>query len=204
MLHRYSFNDGTAGDSCATAGSALAGTIVGSATVSGGVLNVPSQGPYVSLPAGTFGSYTSISIELWATPGSSLGGWARIFQLGSSVSNTGSLVLDRNSNTGKVYMEYFPASTSIPVTTTVDFNGQYLHVAIVLAVGAKPILYVNGVSQGVAEYTMTAMLTPNYFRVGGSLDGGNSFQGTINEFRIWAGALSAAAIASHYQQGPGE
>ena len=183
-------------------GTDFAGTIVGSATMSGGVLVVPSQGPYMSLPAGTFGSYTSITIEVWATPASSLGSWARIFQLGSSVSNTGSLVLDRNSNTGTVMMEYFPASTSLPVLTSVAFNGQYLHAAIVLVKDAAPALYVNGAYIGSAGAVMSTMLTPSQFRVGGSLDGGNGFQGTIDEFRIWGGALTATNIAKSYQQGP--
>ena len=202
LLHRYSFNDGTTSDS--VGGSPFAGSIVGSASVSGNQLMISSLGPYMSVPASVFGSYTAITIEVWATTASSLGGYARIFQLGSSVSNMASLVLDRNSVNGYVQMEYRPDLTAYIASSTVTFSGQTLHVAIVLAVGAQPMLYVNGAYAGSAPYTMTTMLTPAQFRLGGSLDGGNQFQGSIDEFRIWGGTLSASDIATRFSQGPGE
>jgi hypothetical protein len=73
LIHRYSFNDGTADDSVGSAN----GTLVNSATVSGGQLQLnnptfspganPDPNGYLSLPASILPSSGSATIEEWFT-----------------------------------------------------------------------------------------------------------------------------------------
>ena len=93
LLHRYSFNDGTASDS--VGGSAYTGSLMAGATVTNNQATFATSGPYVNLPSGLFGSYTAaaVSVEAWVTTGVN-SGYARIFQFGTSaVTNSNSISL---------------------------------------------------------------------------------------------------------------
>lgn len=75
LIHRYSFDDGTANDSIGSANGTLVGTTGGGPTISGGQLqlNNPNfSGPgalenYLSLPANILPSSGSATIEEWFT-----------------------------------------------------------------------------------------------------------------------------------------
>jgi hypothetical protein len=75
LIHRYSFNDGTANDSVGNANGVLMGTVGGGPTISGGQLqlNNPNfSGPgylenYLSLPASILPTSGSATIEEWFT-----------------------------------------------------------------------------------------------------------------------------------------
>jgi hypothetical protein len=207
LLHRYTFNDGTTGDS--VGGSAYAGTLVSSATVSGGSLQLSTLGKYMNVPSTALGSYTSITIEAWATTTTSNAAWNCIFQWGTNpASNANSLKVCRTSFSGVFYIEWCSTTgTYYNSFSTVTFNGQTgIHIAAIFAVNGLPQLYLNGVLAGTFTQTLTAIPAPTYFRLGGTLDGSSTgtLLGSIDEFRIWGGALSASAIALSHQQGPGE
>ena len=42
------------------------------------------------------------------------------------------------------------------------------------------------------------------FRAGINMEGNKPLSGSLDELRIWGGALSASDIATRYSQGPGE
>ena len=91
-------------------------------------------------------------------------------------------------------------------TSNLQFNSQTsLHVAVVLSVGYQPQVYINGVWAMAAPYTMQTMITSTYFAVGNSYFSQSTLGmvGSVDEVRVWGGAMSAADIASHYQQGAG-
>ena len=92
LVHRYSFNDGTANDSVGGAN----GTLMGNATVSGGQLVLPnatSAAPatdYLQLPAGILTNSVNgpnndpaVTVEAWATFKAGQYTWANLFDFGN-------------------------------------------------------------------------------------------------------------------------
>ena len=73
-----------------------------------------------------------------------------------------------------------------------------------ISAGSNAKLYINGVLQGSIPAIVTTIPPPSAFYIGKSFDGSRGLIGSVNEFRIWGGALSATDIATRYSQGPGE
>ena len=201
LLHRYSFNDGTASDS--VGGTAYAGSLMAGATVTNNQANFTSSGQYVNLPSGLFGSYTAVSVEAWVTTGANSNIYPRIFQFGASgTSNTNSIVVFKS-----VYVcaTWFSASLNSFYGSSVLFDGQTnVHLVMTISAGSNAKLYINGLLQGSIPAIVTTIPPPSTFYLGKSFDGATGLIGSVNEFRIWGGALSAADIATRYSQGPGE
>ena len=202
LLHRYSFNDGTASDS--VAGSAYAGSLVGGATVTSNQANFTTVTAYVSVPSGLFGSYTSMSVEAWLTTGVN-SEYAKIFQFGASgTSSSNSIFIDRASNVIRLAWlnsngdQFFSLSS-------VQFDRQVnMHVVLTMSTGDYARLYINGVLQESTPAVVSPIPPPTVFYIGKSFVSTDPrFVGSVSEFRVWGGALSATDIAARYFQGPG-
>jgi hypothetical protein len=219
LMHRYSFNDGTASDS--VGGASWAGSIGSAASISGGQLQLPGgvgTNSFMQVPAGILGSPAPavVTIELWVTTANSGNDgffFTRIFQFGDHIvsSNTGSLLFAKNVNNGGFVLvsvdlnAYMYSTPYLGISKT--FMGQTnLHVAIVLYNGGYGYVYFNGVLN--ATTATSGFYLPdgssgeiNY--IGYSTDGASpGFAGSVNEFRVWNGALSPSTIAAHFSTGP--
>ncbi len=226
LVHRYSFNDGTANDSVGDANGAL----VGNATISGGKLVLPnttSAAPatdYLQLPAGILTNSVNgtnndpaVTVEAWATIKSGQYTWANLFDFGnrdagglseydihvcvhaSDNSTIAGISDSDNANVDYQYIDLGPGSsldgsTNVHITTV--FNPPAGYVAI----------YLNGVLAG-ANYNVTIPMSGvqavrNIIGADNWPDPG--MQGTIDEFRIYNGALTANEIAATQVLGPNQ
>ena len=206
MLHRYSFNNGTASDS--VGGSAYAGSLIAGAKVTNNQANFTKSGAYVNLPSGLFGNYTAVSAEAWVTTGVNTG-YARIFHFGASGnSDANSLTVCRNNTPGSsayyFSLMWVDASNGFhTLLTGVSFDfKKNVHVVMTVSGGSYARLYINGVLQGSSPVVVSPLPPATVFHIGSGLPY-NSLVGSVNEFRIWAGVLSAPDIAARYSQGPG-
>jgi hypothetical protein len=166
---------------------------------SGNAVSLDGVDDYLALPAGALTDLSDFTIATWVYWNASQT-WTRIFDLGSG--------------TGR-YMYLTPRNGAgvVRFATTVDGNygeqgingaaalptGQWVHVAVTLS-GTTGTLYVNGVAVG----TSTAIAHAP-FRLGATTQnwigrsqytGDPSFNGKLDDFRIYSGALSAAQVAA--------
>jgi regulation of enolase protein 1 (concanavalin A-like superfamily) len=215
LEHRYAFTN-DASDSIGGA----SGILMGDAVISGGQLVLDGTGgTFVDLPIGLFMSFNSITIEIWVTDKGS-GAWARIYDFGNSVNGEGQqggstqdMFLSLPSGFGNLRGSYtltgggsgeqvleWPNGGRPPV-------GQKSHIVWATDGGAQTgWLYINGVLVG-QNNAMT--LTPASFGptlndwIGKSQFTADAyFNGAIDEFRIYEGALTAQQVQNNYLAGP--
>ena len=207
LLHRYSFNDGTASDS--VGGTAYTGTLIGGATVNNMQAMIATSAQKIFFPAGLLGSYKAISVETWVTTAASQAAWATLFQFGPSASindvNTfyvnmcsGSACNWNKFNLGWVESFYQNHRLS---STAVQFGGQTnMHVVYTVKQDDYARLYLNGALAATSSSIFSPLPPVNLFYLGcGSCD---NFVGSVNELRMWGMLLSAADISLRYSQGP--
>jgi hypothetical protein len=209
IIHRYSFTN-DASDSVGTAN----GTLMGNATVSGGQLVLDgSDGTYLDLAAigPDIANLTSTTVEAWVTWNDPTAYWERIFDFGQDT--TTYMFLTPKAERSKVRFaismngggaEQFVNHVGQLTDTTLDPTEQ--HVAVTIDATAGIItLYVNG-SPSCILFNTTLQpyvlgTTPNNY-LGKSQFADPYFNGSIDEFRIYGRALSAAEIAASFAAGP--
>ena len=226
LVHRYSFNDGTANDSVGNAN----GTLVGSASISGGQLVLPnttSVGPaldYLQLPAGILtnsanGAHNdvAVTVEAWATINSDQYTWANLFDFGNR-DGSGQAEYDIH-----VCVHAADDATIAGISDSDNANVDYQFIDLgsgssldgsteehVTAVFDPPAgyvaIYLNGVLTG-ANYNVTIPMSG--VQAVRNLIGADNWpdpgmQGSVDEFRIYDGALSANEIAATQALGPNQ
>ena len=232
ITHRYSFNDGTANDSVGTANGLAVngptfsnGQVVFSPAVNNGTNASPATGQYVDLPNNVVGSSRAFSLEAWFTY---RGGnnWQRIADFGQSSAGEilpsdkttvgygavasimlvpqnpnnqflGELLITRPGG-GPNYLDYTIAPLTI--SRNVEHHVVFTHDPDAFA----ERLYVDGVLRGQATALLDASF-PTY--VNNWLGRSNVqqdpfFNGSINEFRIYDHAMTAAEVAVSNARGP--
>lgn len=216
LVHRYSFSGSgaTATDAVGTANGMIMGT-----TLSGsGSLELAgtTSDEYVNLPNGIISELTSATIELWVTWA---GGdaWQRVFDFGSNSAG------EDMQGTGETYLFLTPQHTDGNGTLQAAFSlngngtdetnvsaaaplpqGQETHVAVVIdASNNQMLLYVDGDLEGSTALSerLSGIVDENNW-IGHSQFDDPGFGGSLNEFRIYAEALSAAQIAKSFEAGP--
>jgi hypothetical protein len=209
LLHRYSFNDGTAGDSISGLN---AGLYSGAYIANGQAVFTSSLNSYVLLPdiLGTSAS-SSFSIEIWASTGAGTTGYPRIFHIAPSLVSGFSNALILYSDTNRLTVYFSVNGQSIRIdTTSAPFNYQTnLHVVLVMTFSGTSTrtltLYVNGALVGTTSTTSTSMVPSSAgggYLGKGSSSAAESLNGSIDEFRAWSIALSVAQIQANYKNGP--
>ncbi len=217
LVHRYSFNDGTAADSVGGAD----GVLNGNASVSNGVLNTRDDGAgsFLSLPD-TVGSgiQGSFSIEQFVTVNNSDPRFDTLFAIANDVEPNGldwilanpqrpqngdnNLVTTFNSaatNNAEAFL-FAPPGVSAPVGTEFLYTLTY----DVSDNGGTFRLYSDAVELASLElpgFDFSAV-SGNRNTIGGPLFNDPVFDGQTNEFRIWDEALSPAQIATNLSNGP--
>lgn len=213
LVHRYSFTN-DASDSVGV----QHGTLFGDAQVSGGaaVLNgdVNLRTSYVNLPDHLISSYDSVTLEGWATLGATVGTWARIIDFGNQSAGAGGISYVffcphtglNPANTRLVLSDGVTAANEavLDVPGTLDsFSGQF---AVVFdPANNRQSLYTNGVLAGSASLNgkVLAGVNDQHCWLGKSLYAGDAgLAGSIDEFRVYAGAMTAAQIAADFTAGP--
>ena len=204
LQHRYSFNT-DASDSVGHADGALQGA----ARVSGGQVRLDgTRGTYVNLPGGLIAGYPAVTFEFWATLNTNRN-WARVFDQGSTNGNQGGHDLYFCPHSGSrdfrlTIMDPHPTERVVTVPGNLD-NQTNLCVACVLdpASGFMGI-YTNGViAASRKDLVSLASVGTNCFFLGRSLFASDApLNGSIDEFRIYNAALSAAEIAASCRNGP--
>lgn len=204
LTHRYSF----ATDASDSVGQAH-GELMGAAKVSDGqVLLNGTRGTFVNLPGGLIAGYPAVTFEFWASFGTNRN-WVRVFDQGSTNGNNGQYDLYFCPHSGArdfrlTVMDPQPQERIVKVAGNLD-NQTNVHVACVLdpATGFQGI-YTNGqLASSRTDLKSLESVHTNFFFLGKSLFAGDApLNGSIDEFRIYNGALSAAAIASSFSNGP--
>jgi hypothetical protein len=209
IIHRYSFTN-DANDSVGTAN----GTLMGNATISGGqVVLDGSDGTYVDLAAigADIGNLTSMTVEAWVNWNDPGPYWQRIFDFGQDTTSYMFLTpkAERNklrfaiSMNGGGAEQFVNAVGQLP---DISVSATEMHVAVTIDADAGIIaLYVNGspscILFGTTLQPYVLGTTPNNY-LGKSQFPDPYFNGSIDEFRIYGRALSAAEIAASFAGGP--
>jgi hypothetical protein len=204
QLQTYLAFDEVSGTTAAdSSGNAHVGTLVNGATWAAGkkgnALALNGSNGYVSLPADVMGDVDDFTIAAWVH-WNAASNWARIFDFGSGTGRYMMLTPRSGSGTARFAITVNGNGSEQVINSSAPLpTGQWVHVAVTLS-GMVGSLYVNGSLVG----TNTAMqLGP--FRLGSTSQNwiGRSqysadpyFNGLVDDFRIYRGALDAAQIAA--------
>lgn len=204
LAHRYSFTS-DATDSVGAADGFLGGT----ATVAGGQLVLDGfYGTYLDLPGNVINLATNkaVTIEAWVTFGE-IQQWCRLFDFGAAGGSSELYFAPSSIGNGGDYR----ISENIPGGQTFDFTGEWTNTSLHLTCIFDPpsstlAVYKNGVLD-YARYDAGAPLSTvstDFAVIGRSLvDVDPYMPGSVDEFRIYSGALSPQEIALTQQNGPG-
>ncbi len=203
-LHTYlACNEGTGTALSDASGQGHAGTLTGSGTwgagKSGSAPALNGSTDYVSLPANLVTDLTDFTVACWVYWNASRN-WERIFDFGSGTGRYMFLTPRSSSGVVRFAITVDGGKGEQAVTGTAALpTAQWVHVAVTLS-GQAATLYVNGTAVGSnnAEFLPPWQLggtTQNW--IGRSQYSGDPyFNGRIDEFRIYRGALTAADIAA--------
>jgi hypothetical protein len=220
LEHRYSFT-ADASDSIGGAN----GTLVNNATISNGTLKLPGQSTsgntacsYAALPNGIVSNCTSITIETWLTDTAG-GTWAEAWSFGDSTAGPGN-----PPGNGTYYLGLIPHSASGDMR--VAFNNDQSELDVIDPGNPLPLnqeeyvvvtydapsttarLFLNGVQVGVntgvtADHAPANLgITFNDWLGRDQFGGDPTFQGSIDELRIWNGTVSPVYLAVSTVAGP--
>jgi hypothetical protein len=209
LVHRYSFSEAS-GPSIADSvgGPVWNGTLPNGGTFADGQLTLATASShYASLPSGIVGALSNFTIAAWVRLNTTAN-WTRIFDFGQNPT-TNMFLTPQNGGDGRV---------RFAITTNGGGNEQQINGPAPLSVGVwhqvavtlhgnTGVLYLNGVPVG----TNNAMtLRPLSLGSTGNNYLGRSqcpdpyFDGTLDEFRIYNVALTAAELAATYALGSDE
>jgi alpha-L-arabinofuranosidase len=209
LVHRYSFSE-TSGTNVADSigGPAWNGTLPRGGTFASGQLTLSSNSQqYVQLPAGILSNYTAVTIETWATFPDQLPVYCFFFGFGNT-----------NGSSGMNYIFCAPQGGRIAITAT-NYTGEQnaygnfdfsfhpnFHVAAVFNPPLGYIaLYTNGVLAGINNSVTVPFNSVNDVcsYIGRSLYSADPYSDfTLDEFRIYNGALTVNEIAATQVLGP--
>jgi fibronectin type 3 domain-containing protein len=184
--------DGDASDSVGDFDGTITGTPTYLAGRTGQALSLDGVDDYVTLPAGA-ASYREISISTWVYWNGGAN-WQRIFDFGNSTSSY--LMLTPNSG-GGMRFTISHGGVEQQLNTTALPTGRWMHLAVTLS-GSTATLYINGVA--VATNTAITLapdtINPAFNYIGKSQFVDATFNGQIDDFRIYNYALSAAEVGN--------
>ena len=202
LKHRYSF----AADASDSLGGAN-GTLGGTAAVSGGQLVLDGNG-YVTLPGNLINIPTNaaVTFEAWTTIGNTPQ-WSHLFEFGDMTSNN--IYCAPQADAGGFHEFGLSEGGGVAGGQTLSWAHGWTNVTLHITGVADPTtstlaVYTNGVLM-VASDTASASLSQigtNNAALGQSSYGDPNLVGSIDEFRIYSGALSPAQVAKSDLSGP--
>jgi hypothetical protein len=203
ILH-YKFDETTGNVVSDSSGNAHPGTANGTHAFAPGVignaLTFDGATAFVAAPSGVVSTLTSITIATWVEVDASTS-WQRILDFGNS-STVYMLLTPRSSTTGTLRFaitvggttgeQILDGSSALP-------TGVWKHVAVVLD-GQKAALYVDGVLESFkSSFTLRPIdlgATRNNWLGRSEYAVDPYFKGKLDDFRIYASALSAEQVAA--------
>jgi autotransporter-associated beta strand protein len=193
------------------------GTNFGNATVTGGQLVLDgSAGTYMQLPPNLYngGNATALTFEFWATFGSNPNN-VYVFAFGVTNYVVGQGIVGFNhamysphNGGGGQTASATPGDPQFAQTATATgvLDGQTVHVAVVFDPPNKLLsIYTNGVLEAVnTNFTVNiSSLNDQFSYIGQSLWAADPYlNASIDELRIFKGALSSISIKQSQDQGP--
>jgi alpha-L-arabinofuranosidase len=212
LVHRYSFDDlpgsTTAADSIG--GAAWNGTLPNGGTFGGGQLALASSSnQYLLLRTGILSNYPAVTIEAWVTFWDQLPVNCFFFGFGNTISGSGQSYIFCAPQGGRIAITASDWSGEQNAYSDTDFSFHTnFHVTAVFdPPDGCVVLYTNGVLVGINTAVTVPMSSVNdlFCYVGRSLYNADPYPDfTLDEFRIYNGALSPAEIAATQALGPGQ
>ncbi len=221
LVHKYTFNEGSAADAIGNADM----NVNGNASLKGGELILPGGGTRVNNAsaagasltelAATINGSTVISMELWFTQ-SQNSGWSKLFMAGQGFDNKYMDITPRRGNDNNVTSIAYntgsgESTLSLTNSVAISNNVEY-YLAAVWNQGANTMqLYLAKAGDPSTAATMSRSmdgkmlsdLTINELYLGSPVQfGDNDFYGKINEFRIYNNALTSADFSANCLAGP--
>jgi len=209
LIHRYSFNE-TSGTIAHDSIGGANGSLQGSATFngSGSVVLNGTSGTFVSLPGNLLAGLTNVTIEAWVTNAVSPDN-VPLFSFDDGLQDGvggGYLrfVLHDQSN-GRNFLELASSAGYPKISANPGLGGQLVHIVCVYNPSAGvALIYTNGVLE--ASQPVSISLTNvslNAAALGRSPWSGDPWlAGSIDEFRIYNGAMLSSDIAAAQLVGP--
>jgi len=206
LVHQYSFSE-TSGTNIADSvgGPVWNGTLPNGGTFSNGQLTLTfTSSQYASLPAGIVGTLSDFTIVVWVRLNSTAD-WARIFDFGSGT--TANMFLTPQSG-GSGPMRFAITTGGSGAEQHIDSSstlstGVRHQVAVTLS-GSTGVMYLDGSPVGTnSSMTLNPMMmgiTANNY-LGKSQYSDPYLNGSLDEFRIYKRALTAAEVAQVYLAG---
>ena len=221
LLHQYTFNDGTGADSVGTAN----GTLVGTATITGGQLVGNPNGSYLGLPTSSVAGITgSFTIEDFVTVNADSANFTTFFSFATDTNNFLLANPHRGAAAGPLTANFKEApdgeftifdnagNTTSPIGTEFLYTLTY-DAGAPAADPTQPngvaTIYLNGlqIAQGsggsIAGYNLSNVAAGGLNGIGGNAPFPDpTLSGSTNEFRIYGNALNAAQVLASFQTGP--
>ncbi len=209
LANRWSFDNDT---SDSVGGNT--GVLVGSATVSGGQLNLGGgTGPTADSMgftstvdlAGTHG-VNGVTIESWYTDTGS-GNWSKLFAFGNGTGGQNIIFNIQQGGSGEGRIQYKGMAPEANFGPRPVLGVEH-HLALTITGDGLVNAWVDGVAltvqppntQGDGDDLNT--LPNSWERIGASAWGDAGMTGSVNEFRIWDGTLSEAEVMASMAGGP--
>jgi hypothetical protein len=214
LTHRYSFNDSTTNTtvSDSVGGMTWDGTLQGTASLDGSMLQLDGGG-FVSLPANLINGYNQLSVEFWVTYAPNNAFWTRTFAFGDQ--NGSGAQMDGVDYTHYAGGNYQNLNCSVPgsgvyVNNSAGLNGiTNVHVTVIVDPPNNRMLYYNGTTvlssslNGGGSVPSLSLISDSLNLIGKSLyDVDPALIGSIDEFRVYQGALSQTNVALNDAAGP--
>ncbi len=212
LAHRWTFNE-TTGTTVADSvgGPSWDGTLPNGGTLADGQVSLlGANQEYVEFPTNIFSGMTNVTFDLWFTTQAAIPWNAWLFGFGDTV----------NSDHGANYFFVQPQSGRFVMagvdpgwageqaaTAAFDFSSNTnLHITCVACTGGGYLaIYTNGVLAGINNsltYSISS-IHDNYSYINRSLYPSDPYVDlTVNEFRIYSGAMSPEQVAINQALGP--
>jgi hypothetical protein len=210
LEHRYSFNDApeTGAVTDSVGGAAGAGSLQGTATLTGTQVSLDGAGSYVELPPGIVGSQSALTIETWASFGQNPV-WVRLFDFGDQNGNNAhtTLFLSPHDGGGSVNLSLTTDQGNRFVTRAGPLDNQTnVHIVAELNPDGRFMgIYINGVlvASGSDETVPISAVNDLNSWIGRSMYAADAYLvGSVDEFRIYNGTLTPQRIAVDLAAGP--
>jgi hypothetical protein len=229
LVHRYSFSGtgtvvtdskGSADGKVMGTGATLSGN--GSLTLAGGVAPAnDTKKQYVELPTGCLTGLTSATFEAWLSWSTSCGSgctnaltWQRVFDFGQAATNSAGSYIFLTTQSNTAVVRAAASSMGLNAESSGGFRlsgpdstlaaGSH-HFALAFdGAGAQATLYFDGKQAATAAsaLALSSVVATDCWLGRSHFTDDPYLNGTFDEFRIYASALSASAIGVSYAAGP--
>jgi alpha-L-arabinofuranosidase len=209
LAHRYSFSE--AGGNTATdsvGGPAWNGTLPNGGTFGSGqlALNADSR-QYVQLPGGILSNYSVVTIEAWLTFTNQLPVNCFLYGFGDTTGASGNSYIFCAPQGGRIAITPGDWQGEQNAYSGIDFSfhTNFHLVAVYNPPAGYLAIYTNGVLAGINNSVTTPLTAVNdvYSLIGKSLYSGDPYPSfSVDEFRIYSGALYGSDVATTQVLGP--